>query len=180
MVKEVVLDVDNVLTDYHVGARALILSMFGRAIPPTAFTHWNSTLVLDDPQERRAMMAALGDPGWASSLVPDQAAMLAVEEMRRMGHDVTFATAPHPRSSSWKEERERWLIRHFGAREEDVIHIRKKHLLGGDAFLDDVPEHVERWTRRNPAGIGRVWRRIYNAGHPSPSVASWDEFLALL
>lgn len=178
---DVILDVDNVLTDYHHRARSLILDMFGREIPPSAFTHWNATLVLDDPAERKAMMEALGKPGFASSLVPDQEAIAAVEAMRKAGADVTFATTPHPDSPSWKEERERWLVREFGAREEDVIHIRKKHLLGGDAFLDDVPENVERWCARNPRGKGRVWRRIYNASHEgAQSISSWGEFLELL
>lgn len=179
--KEIVLDVDNVLTDYHHRARALILDMFGREVPPSSFTHWNATLVLDDPEERKAMMRALGNPGFASSLFPDPKARAAVEEMRRMGHDVTFATSPHPDSPSWKDERERWLVRHFGAKEEDVVHIRKKHLLGGDFFLDDIPEHVERWTARNPRGTGRTWKRLYNTSHPGVElVSSWDEFLELL
>ncbi len=127
------------------------------------------------------MMRLLGEPGFCSSLVPDPEAMAAVEEMRRRGYDVTFATSPHPRSPSWMAEREAWLIRNFGAREEDVIHVRKKRLIGGDAFLDDVPEHVERWARRNPGGLARVWKRIYNASHPGVlHVSSWDEFLELL
>ena len=177
---EVILDVDNVLTDYHHRARALILDMFGREFPPSAFTHWNATLVLDDPTERKAMMEALGRPGFASSLVPDPEALAAVEAMRKAGAEVTFATSPHPESPSWKEERERWLVRHFGAHERDVIHISKKYLLGGDAFLDDIPEHVERWSLRNPNGVGRVWRRLYNEAHPAKSVSSWGEFLEAL
>lgn len=178
---EVILDVDNVLTDYHRRARALILDMFGREIPESAFTHWNATLVLDDPADRKAMMEALGKPGFADSLIPDPEAVAAVERMREAGADVTFATAPHPESPSWKEERERWLVREFGAREEDVIHIRKKYLLGGDAFLDDVPEHVERWSARNPKGVGAVWKRLYNSSHEGVRiVSSWKEFLDLV
>lgn len=179
--KEVVLDVDNVLTDYHVSARSLILDMFGREIPPSAFTHWNATLVLEDPEERKAMMAALGKPGFCSSLIPDPEAVEAVKEMRKEGALVVFATAPHPDSPSWKDERELWLVRHFEAEPDDVIHIRKKYLLNGDVFVDDVPEHVKKWAARNPRGRGMTWKRLYNQGRLDVEiVSSWKDVLRVV
>lgn len=180
MRKRLIFDVDGVLTDFHSRAREVIKDWFCLDLPLSSYTDWDVTSVLRDRREKDRMNAMIGEPGFAQSLIPDPEAVAAIKEMRKRGADILFATAPFPDSPSWKDEREDWLVAHFGASREEIAHIHRKYFLGGDLFVDDKPSHVEEWSSHNPRGDGRLFRRPYNAGSTLPFIESWRDILDLV
>ncbi len=159
---KVVLDVDGPLTDFHTKARGVILAEFGYDFPLSAYREWDVTSVLPTQAEKDHMNWLIAKPGWASSMIPDPAAMAAVSRMRELGADILFATAPHLESKTWKEEREAWLVHYFGAHHLEIAHIHKKDFLGGKIFVDDKPSNVRGWARSNMSGSAFLWRTYYN------------------
>jgi len=178
---KVVLDVDGPLTDFHAKARGVMAREFGYDLPMSAYKEWDVTSVLPTQAEKDRMNELIAQPGWASSMVPNPEAVEAVRRMKDYGADILFATAPHPNSPTWKEEREAWLIEHFGAHHTDVAHIHRKDFLGGRVFVDDKPSHVEGWRRNNPLGTAFLWMTTYNRSEEGFTFApSWDPVVSLV
>lgn len=176
---KVILDVDGPLTDFHTKARLIIRSEFGYDFPLSAYTEWDVTSVLPTQAEKDRMNELIAKPGWASSMIPEPDAVRAVQEMRGHGVDILFATAPHPESKTWKDEREAWLIEHFGAHYLEVAHIHRKDFLTGDVFVDDKPSNVRGWQRSNPDGFGFLWIKDYNKTETGFMFAdSWETVLS--
>ncbi len=178
---KVVLDVDGPLTDFHTKAREVIAREFGYDLPITAYRGWDVTSVLPTQAEKDRMNELIALPGWASSMAPIPEAVDAVNTMRSYGADILFATAPHPKSPTWKEEREAWLIEHFGAHRSDVAHIHRKDFLGGRVFVDDKPSNVDGWRRSNPLGSAFLWMMEYNRDEEGyVFAASWEPITSLV
>jgi len=178
---KVVLDVDGPLTDFHRKARLVIRDEFGYDLPISAYKEWDVTSVLPTQEEKDRMNELIAQPGWATSMLPDAEAVDAVREMRNSGADILFATAPHPRSKTWKEEREAWLIEHFDAHHLEVAHIHRKDFLTGDMFVDDKPSNVRGWQKSNPDGHGFLWVKDYNRTEVGLMFAeSWEPVLSEL
>lgn len=178
---QVILDVDGPCTDFHEKARRHIKDELGYEFPLSHFREWDFTAVLSAQAERDHMNEVVARPGFATSMIPNPDAVAAVAAMRARGARILFATAPHLESKTWKEEREAWLIRHFGATSFDVAHIHQKDFLGGDVFVDDKPDHIRSWKKRNPLAAGRLWRTFYNEKEPGLDfVSSWDDVVSLV
>jgi 5'(3')-deoxyribonucleotidase len=177
---KVVLDVDGPLTDFHAKARGVILAEFGYDFPISNYREWDVTSVLPTQAEKDRMNDLIAMPGWASSMIPDPAAMAAVSRMRDLGADILFATAPHPESKTWKEEREAWLIEHFGAHHLEIAFIHRKDFLGGKVFVDDKPSNVRGWNQSNGSGSGFLWKTFYNeAERGLEFLESWEVVLKM-
>jgi len=178
---QVILDVDGPCTDFHGKARLHIREELGYDFPISHFKEWDFTAVLSSQAERDHMNSVVARPGFASSMIPDPFAQEAVRKMRELGAEVLFATAPHLESKTWKDEREAWLIEHFGADPLDIAHIHRKEFLGGDVFVDDKASHLRKWGKRNPLGAGRLWRTFYNETEEGLEFAtSWDDVVRLV
>lgn len=177
---KVVLDVDGPLTDFHAKARDVIRDEFGYDLPVSAYREWDVTSVLRTQAEKDRMNELIARPGWASSMVPDQKAAEAVRRLRVYGADILFATAPHPQSKTWREEREAWLVEHFGAHHLEVAHIHRKDFLGGRMFVDDKPSNVDGWRTCNPGGSAFLWKKEYNSSEVGFVFAdSWEPILEI-
>jgi 5'-nucleotidase len=178
---QVILDVDGPCTDFHEKARCHIKEELGHEFPLSHFKEWDFTAVLSSQAERDHMNAVVARPGFATSMIPNPEAIVAVATMRERGARILFATAPHLLSKTWKDEREAWLVEHFGADPLDVAHIHQKDFLGGDVFVDDKPSHVRSWRKRNPLASGRLWRTFYNEMETGLDfVSSWSEVVSLV
>lgn len=178
---KVVLDVDGPLTDFHAKARDVIRDEFGYDLSVSAYKEWDVTSVLQTQAEKDRMNELIAQPGWASSMIPDQKAAEAVRRLRSYGADILFATAPHPQSKTWREEREAWLVEHFGAHHLEVAHIHRKDFLGGHIFVDDKPSNVDGWRRENPSGSAFLWEKEYNSSEAGFVFAdSWEPILEIV
>jgi 5'(3')-deoxyribonucleotidase len=66
-----------------------------------------------------------------------------VQELRDLGR-VRFVTHPLEGHRTWAFERDRWLVRHFGAKLHEVMHVRDKSLVAGSVLIEDNV-HNARW-----------------------------------
>lgn len=110
--------------------------------------------------------------GFCGSFEPFPGAVEGVAALREVA-DVEFLTSPMHGSPTWVHERDAWLERHFGAHHRDVLHVRKKHRVKGDVFVDDYPQNVESWQQHHPNGTALMWTRPYNVLEPFMTVDNW-------
>lgn len=173
---EVVLDVDGVLAKFHERALVLIREEFGLEFSMEDYSGWDVTCLLERQEDKDRLNRIIREPGFATSLEPYPEAVRAVRTIRDAGAEVLFATSPNWFSETWMWERKLWLMRHFGAHEEEIAHIHRKHHLLADVFVDDKPSTVRSWFARHPGGKALLWSTPYNRSERElPRAESWED-----
>jgi len=175
----VLLDVDNVLGDFHQAAADAMTRILGRAVPQADLTEWDVTEYVRDPAEKRRVWRELLGRGFCSRIPVMAGAKEGVATLREMA-EVYFVTSPFTGSHTWAHERSEWLKAHFGAGPEHVASLRSKFLVSGDVLVDDRPDNVRGWAEHHPSGHALLWDRHYNRGEPLRRVTSWDEVAGLV
>lgn len=107
------------------------------------------------PEQHEAVLDEMGRPGVCYSLDLLPGAKEGIERLRHEG-TVVAVTRPVLRPT-WVYERTHWLIDHLGFTEFQVINTAAKHMVSGDALLDDNPENITGWTAHHPVGAGMMW-----------------------
>lgn len=154
MQKRLLVDVDEVLADFQTPVLAVIGELFGRHLTPHDFDTWDIFAAFTE-DERKQIFLRVSEPGFCSSFKPKEGAVEAIEEIRKT-HHVTPVTRPFP-SRTWVHDRMLWLHDHFGFRESEIVNTAAKHLVYGDALLDDNPQHIGDWQATHPNGVGMLW-----------------------
>jgi 5'(3')-deoxyribonucleotidase len=152
--KRFLVDVDDVLCDFKTPVIALIQELFGIEVVLEELHHWDVFALLTEEQ-RIILFREISRPGYCAGLLPNEGAQDAIEELRQVV-DVVVATRPFI-SPTWVYERMHWLIDHFGFTEHTIINTAAKHMIRGDALLDDNPENVLAWKEEHPQGAGLLW-----------------------
>lgn len=152
--RRLLVDVDEVLADFQTPIFVIVEELFGKKLTPYDFETWDMFSVFD-PDERKAIFERVSQPGFCQQFVPKEGAVEAIAEIRTLV-DVTPVTRPFP-SQTWAHDRMLWLYDHFGFKEPEIIHTAAKHLVHGDALLDDNPQHVLDWQATHPNGVGMLW-----------------------
>jgi len=163
----ILLDVDGVLADYLAAVLPLVLAVTGRRYAHADVVQWDFAKALglsDDETER--VHALTREPGFCAGIPVLPGAPEGVRALR--GHaDVYFTTSP-THGLHWYYERTEWLVRHFDASVEHVLHVKHKEVVAGDVIVDDKPEHVVEWYRHHPGGHAVLWDQLYNRGWHMP------------
>ncbi len=176
--KRALLDVDGVCAKFHERALSVMNRELMYSFEPRHMTEWDVTAVLPTEADRETMNNIIGRSGFCTSLEPYPEAQAAVSALRDAGVEVCFATSPHPGSRSWMKEREAWLMEHFEARHEDIIHVHKKYWLLADVLVDDKPSHIREWVKHHPEARGFLWDQPYNQlAKDIPRADSWKSVL---
>lgn len=158
----VLLDCDGVLADF-VGHMIARLNAHGHAIPEVK--KYDFLRAFDEPVGVLARRL-LEDPAhWAH--IPPYDVRAQVDALRSDGHDVVCVTSPWLSCASWCSVRRDWLKRHFGFHHNDVIVTARKHLVRGDAFIDDRWDAVAAWGNANPMGLALLMDRSWTKDDPS-------------
>lgn len=114
------------------------------------------------PLQLRCLIQEMSLPGFCSGLEADPEAAEALEAIRALGCTVYAVTTPLWESPVWCHERAAWLYRYMGIPRHQVILTEAKYKVHGDFFLDDRPDHVDRWAKRHPQGIPMLWCTAHN------------------
>ena len=67
--------------------------------------------------------------------------------------ELFVVTSPNIQSDYWMIERTRALLQ-LGFRKNQIAQMSCKHKFECDIFVDDCPEHVEKWSKAFPQGKG--------------------------
>lgn len=162
MKKRILLDVDGVLAAFHERAIKEIRELFDLDITMQDFPDWDVTHVLENEEDRSLLNSRIHEPGWATSLEPYPQAIHAVQELRRNNIEIMFATSPNQHSDTWMRERDKWLIRHFGMKFDEIAHIHKKYWLVADMLVDDKISNVLIYSQHHPGKHALLWDQTYN------------------
>jgi 5'(3')-deoxyribonucleotidase len=173
--KRLLVDVDEVLADFQTPVLDIVHRLYGRKLTPYDFDSWDLFAAFSK-EERNEIFQHISVPGFCSTFLPKPGAVEAIAEIKKFA-DVTPVTRPFP-SQTWVHDRMLWLYEHFGFREPEIVNTAAKHLVYGDAILDDNPQHVIEWQGTHPQGVGMLWhipntRNLTQYDHLR--VRTWDE-----
>lgn len=175
----VLLDCDGVMADFVTAALDVVHDLTGERYPTEAVTTWEIFESIGDRALAERCYGAMNAPGFCLERIrPYPGAAEAVGALREVA-DVFVVTAPF-RTAHWIHERTTWLERHLGFAASQVIFARHKHVVRGDVFVDDKPDHVRAWDRgrRGCDGRGFLWDQIYNRDATDlPRLHGWDALL---
>jgi 5'(3')-deoxyribonucleotidase len=96
------------------------------------------------PKLKRDVEAIIEKEGFCQELQMTPHAREAIDVIREWA-DVYVVTSPWQSSKTWTYDRNKWLKRNFDIDPSHVIYTQKKHMVVGDIFVDDKPEHVAAW-----------------------------------
>lgn len=175
--KRLLIDVDEVLADFHTPVLSVIHELLGKKLTPYDFDEWDMFASFTQ-EERNQIFARVSEPGFCLDFKPKPGAVEAIAEIRKT-HHVTPVTRPFP-SRTWAHDRMSWLYDHFGFKEPEIVTTAAKQLVYGDALLDDNPQHVIDWQATHPNGLGMLWhspttRKLTQ--HDHLRVKSWAEVI---
>lgn len=178
--KRLLIDVDEVLADFQTPVFELIHLLFGKYLTPHDFKTWDILADFTD-EEKSALFAEMAKPGFCRGFSVVEGALEAVKRMREIV-DVYPVTNPF-HMGPWAADRNEWLQENFGFERGQIVHTSAKHLVNGNAILDDNPTHVVDWLGENPTKLGMLWhipntRMLTHYDHLR--VRSWDEVLKQL
>ena len=170
------IDCDEVLCDFQNPAFDLIKRVTGRVYTPDCFDTWDIFSVLDE-KEAEEVFNLMEQPGFCASLLRAPGAVEFIQEMQEYVNIYVVTSPQHNRH--WVYERTEWLREHFNFQKKHIIHTAAKHMVRGDAFLDDKPEHIENWSKKNPNGLAMLWHipNTRNLGQGLLRVKTWQEVL---
>jgi len=117
------------------------------------------------PAEKAEWYAKIRSPGYCSSIRPYPGARECIAELQEFCN-VYPVTYPFPKSAWWIPEREDWMRDELGLDPDAVIYTRRKYKIVGDFLLEDTTEHLIKWQKRHPNGVGIRMARTYNAREP--------------
>ncbi len=153
-------DCDGVLADF-VGGLCVELAARGHYYTPDDVKHWELGETFA-PDAFRAALEIMASPGFCHGLEWYEGARDFVHELERIGQ-VHAVTAPFRNGPSWMHERMGWLS---GVVVNDRVHFvsgKYKHLVRGDALIEDHPKNAYDWLEGNPEGIAILIDRPWNS-----------------
>jgi len=181
--KVVLLDCDGPLLDFVGGICAAVNRRANhragvRGLQPAQVQTWDVFRYID-PVIRDDIRAEVDSPTFWAGLKPVPDAELAVERFRAEGWQVLVVTSPWERCFGWETVRRHMLGDLFGFDPRDIIVTARKEHDAGDIFIDDKPEHVDAWSRRNTFHGARLYSMPHNQNSVSrnrPNNECWGEF----
>jgi 5'(3')-deoxyribonucleotidase len=153
-------DVDGVCCDF-VGGLCKELAHRGFVKTADDVKHWELAESFT-PDELRASLEIMASPGFCHGLAWYDGARDFVHELEQLG-DVHAVTAPFRNGTSWMHERLAWLS---GVVAGDRVHFvsgKYKHMMRGDALIEDHPKNAHDWLEANPDGIAILIDRPWNS-----------------
>ncbi len=177
----VLLDVDGVMADFITPFLALAN---GRAGFVGRYVHDDVTTwdVADSLAYDRVLISAIYDqvklPGWCRRM-PAYAGAKEGLHLLMTHADVFFVTSPMPGSMTWAGERKEWLKEVMGVKDigDRYVSTNAKHVVAGDIFVDDKPDHVNKWKRHHPRKISLLWNHNTNQNYVWERVYGWDDLV---
>jgi 5'(3')-deoxyribonucleotidase len=177
----VLLDIDGVVCDFLTPFIAHINSAMGTSHKLEDMTQWDMYSSFNVPQDVREIVdSIIKTPGYCDSLKPLPGAVDGAKKLMEIA-DVYVVTSPW-NSDTWESERRQWIRRYLGLGGDHVINTRAKHVVAGDALIDDKDETLKRWAKCHPHGLALRWLGPANhlAHYNGHSTCDWDRAIEII
>lgn len=155
MTREILVDVDEVLGDWQTPCLDIAERVSGRRLNVAEIPHWDIIAYMT-PEEAKAVLDAMAQPGFAYGMLPKPGAQSFVKDLKKMG-DVRILTAHYIKSPTWTWDRSRWLAELFGIQPDHVTFTHQKQAHHGRVLIDDRPENILGWEARWPDELPILW-----------------------
>jgi len=159
----VLCDMDSIVTDFLQAWVDAINAKFNRKVQYDDVIHWDMAKVdkIKDINSGK-IYGIMRKPMFFYDLKPLDGAIDTMQKIVRDGHDVRFLTTPaNPHSAM---EKLMWVDKYFpfiGSR--NVILANDKPMVKGDVFIDDKPDHLEKYSVEWPNALVMTIEYPYNA-----------------
>jgi len=133
-----------------------------------AHAKWDFFSILT-PEEKKSLEELWEDPLFWLNLSPRLASQKSIEEARKEGHTILFATSPRESCKGWDWARSTSLKKHYGAKgREDIIITAAKEYIYGHVFIDDKPANIKVWNKRweSTNNFGLMFETNFNKYDP--------------
>lgn len=153
------LDCDEVLAEFNQAVLDLVKEKTGEVHTVDELVDWD---VMDSIglSHMKHIVEEAAECGLAATLNQVPGSWRAVRRLEEMG-DVYIVTAPM-RASRWVGDRVAWLHRELAVPRERVVFTQAKHIIDGDALVDDRTDYLLKWADEHPSGLALLWDEPYN------------------
>ena len=158
--KRFLCDVDGVVCDFTTA----LLTAIG-STKKSRDISWSLKDSLSE-QEYRCALGVLDFSGFWRHLPVVGGAQEGIAWVKSQGYDVYWVTSPWFSCPGWLAARYAWIEEHFGDRCNRVAALSCKHIVQGDVFLDDKPEHVSEYQSYHPAAKALLFNAHHNQLSP--------------
>ena len=179
MKPRVLLDCDNVLSDFVEPCLEILERLMGRIYHREDVKAFNIMKSLEIPKEvSDQAYAEMAMEGFCRSLPVFEGAQEGVAKLKEVAH-VFIATSPML-GLYWMGERADWLYRLFNIKLANVIQTSAKYTISGDLFVDDKTTTLVEWLNHQQ-GVAVQWETPHNRddGWMGPSTDNWDELVGM-
>lgn len=163
------IDVCDVVADL----RRTALRTANVIVPDADITGWDLFTYISEDDSTK-IIKLFNDPEFWRELPPIDDAMAGIEGIQRQGFEIHWLTSPWHTCENWEGVRRAWLFQHFKTDPSDITFTAQKFRVSGDIFIDDRPEHVERWQSYHPNGEALLFSSRFNAYFDWQKRCLWD------
>jgi 5'(3')-deoxyribonucleotidase len=177
---ELLVDVDEVLADWHGPALDIAEKVSGKRYDTSKIEHWDILQAMT-PEESQTILSTMAKPGFASTLKPAPGAQDFLRDLKKLG-PVRIVTAQFVGSPTWCHDRTEWLQELFDIEPQHIIFTHAKESVGGRMLLDDKPANIIKWRARYPKELPVLWHRPNTAFFTYDGIRSqsWSDVLCLV
>lgn len=175
------IDCDEVLAKFKILAFKMLTKITGKIYNEDSLLEWDFNKFLPK-EEVNSLWEYINDsPTFVNAIEPFEEAQSALPKLLALG-EIFIVTAPLIKCDDFMRKRNSWLSKHFKIEPANICYLKRKEFFGCDVFIDDHPENVIAWRKRN-SGIAILWKKPYN-NIPLESefgkiirTCDWDEVL---
>lgn len=137
----VALDVDGVVAAFieH------ILATSGSTTKFEEIVSWDFLSHIDEVARPKAKQLLL-QPDWWLTIPVIAGAEKSVDQLRSVGCEIVWCTAPWRSCIGWETARREWLKRKFDVAPDEVLIGERKEIIAADLLIDDKPETVAKFN----------------------------------
>ena len=132
---------------------------FDAAIGIENITEWDISKFYP---EKRGVFNFFNLPDIFSKATPIDGAIIAINKLMNIGHEVIFVTAVPTESMNGYYQKIHWIYRYFGFAEKNFVATHRKEYIDGDILIDDKPENIVLWLDAHPEGRAILFPQPWN------------------
>lgn len=182
MKPRLLLDIDGVLADFVGPFLDTVDRVLGKRFQREDVDQWDvcKAIGLSPEDGEEITKHYVCSRGWCESMPVFDGAKEGVKRLQEIA-EVYFVTSPMKGSIYWMGERTRWMEEHFGVDSKHVVFTSHKHIIYGDALVDDGVHNLRTWHARWKPRLAICWDTPHNRNDEwSARTNDWDQLVNII